>query len=226
MDSYSGYLGSLGFKDNANPQIGDMKTQSPALGNDSPAQQPSNQLGSPSPAQSQLGAGFGASPPPPPAPAGSSFATADAARQTASVQQQLALARAEQQQAGEQARQGINYDAEDRGIYNSGIRGNSLAVQQGQEANKIAQLEAGAASDIGNINSDMQKQLAQEAIAKQSADQSNQMNQLQLQYLQQQIGSGSAYAQAQYQAEQDQAAMQRQIYAQQLANARAQAGLS
>lgn len=135
--------------------------------------------------------------PNPPQGEGASFANADAARRTSDVQQQLALARADTQMAGEEERSGINTDFEDRGMFKSGARGNELAQQQGREASKLAQLEAGAAADIGNIGSQMQRELAAERMQRESQAQEDQLFQLQFGAQQSQLSTA-----AQMQAEQ------------------------
>jgi hypothetical protein len=147
---------------------------------------------------------------------GTSFSQANAARQTSDVQRQLALARGELEQKGQQERQGINYDAEDRGIYNSGIRGQSIAVQQGMEANKAAQLEAGAQADIGNIQGNLQQQLANEQAAREQQAAGRELSQAQLEALRSQTGNQSALAQAQLAELQRQSERNRQLYDEQL----------
>lgn len=147
---------------------------------------------------------------------GTSFAQSNAARQISDVQRQLALSQADLQQAGQQEREGINNGYEDRGLFTSGLRGISLAKQQGQEANKEAQLEAGAASDIGNINAGMQQQLASERAQQAQTLADQQLAQSQLGFQQQQISNQQSYAQQQLALQQQQAEMQRQLWQKQL----------
>lgn len=118
---------------------------------------------------------------------GTSFAQADAARKTGDVQRQLAASKADLGLAGEEERQGINTDWEERGLFKSGMRGSALAQQQGREASKVAMLEAGAQADVGNIGADMQRQLASERAAQMESDADQQLQNLQLTYAQKQI---------------------------------------
>lgn len=189
MDTYNGYLGALGFSGTNDQQ------QQPASGSLSPAG--SDTSGALTAPQTQVPQANGAT----------SFAQSDAARQISDTQRQLALSKAELAQAGTEERQGINYGYEDRGLFNSGIRGQALAQQQGREANKAAQLEAGAASDVGNINANMQRQLAAQQAAQQQTAADQQLQNMQLQYMQSQFGTQQNLAaqQLQFQQQQEQA---------------------
>lgn len=104
-------------------------------------------------------------------------------------------------------------------MFKSSARGQALAQQQGREASKAAMLEAGAAADMGNINADMQRQMASEQAGAQADAADQQLSQMQLQYMRDQMAQNTgpnsiaaqqlALAKAQFEA-------QKQLWAKQL----------
>lgn len=95
------------------------------------------------------------------------FNASDAATQKARTERKLGEAIGDVQLAGEDERRQLNNSWEDRGMFNSGGRGMDIAREQGREASKIAQLQAAAADDTTDIESKLQKAIAQQKITDQ-----------------------------------------------------------
>ena len=140
------------------------------------------------------------------------FPAAEAASNIASIERRKQLAVGEVGIAGEQERKGINTGHEDRGMFNSGQRHESLANQQVSQQNKVAQLEEAAANDVTREQQAVNRAKAQaEAQASALVQQQAMFNQ-ELQMRQQQLAAENEFRAREMSYAQEQANAQQQGY--------------
>lgn len=94
------------------------------------------------------------------------FTAADGAARISRAQRDLNRGVGDLALAGEEQRGAINANAEERGVYNSGERGLSLARQAGQESAAYADLEAAYADEVAGVNQGIMRAIAQEDARK------------------------------------------------------------